>query len=424
MDLENLNIHIRNLSILSETDAVVISCYLNLEHGCASYRDTLDRRIREIRKALPPDQHHDFEQALGRIEVFLASDVKPEVNGVALFSRGGGSPFFLPLQFRLSLPNHTGVDSVPHIYELVLLKDTYHRYIVLISMETHARIVEVSVGNVTKELWTERPELRKRVGREWTSQHYQNHRRDRAQKFIKEKIEILDRLVTDGGHTHLVLAGNPRTVARVRDSLPKRLKDKLIDIVPVPGKSSTADVVSATLSVFAEHEQTESMETAGLLLDELRTGGLAVSGTEATLEALNRRQVDVLVLSESYAASTGWKCSSCGIVGVEAYPMGCPQCGERAIEKASLKEEMIRLAERFASTVEVVRNSDVLFDVGGVGCLLRYLLPEQRVAEFQRRSAHCDQMRQQELMKHEGGTRDHARSSMRDAQTIFNLDAN
>jgi len=377
VDLEKLSMHFRNLAVLSETESSMISCYINNEAGRASYRDDIDARIREIREVLSSNQRLDFEQALGRIEAFLAADINPEAKGVALFSRGGESPFFQALQFRLPLPNIMSVDSVPHIYELVLLKDTYDRYVVLISTESHARIIEVSVGNVTKELWTERPELRKRVGREWTKEHYQSHRRDRTQKFIKEKIEILDRLFSQEAHTHLVLAGNPRTVARVRASLPKRLEDKLVDFVPASGNASTADIVSATLSAFAEHEQTESMETADLFLDELRTGGLAVAGTDATLKALALGQVDILVQSESYAAPAGWKCSGCEIVGVNAVPVGCPQCGERAIAQLNLKEEMIRAAERLGSTVEIIRNSDVLFGVGGVGCLLRYLTPEQ-----------------------------------------------
>jgi len=385
MDLEKLNLHVRNLVTLSETDSPLISCYVDLEADRASYRDALDARIKEIRKALPSDQRHDFEQALGRVEAFLVSEINPETKGVALFSRGGGSPFFLALQFRLTLANLMLVDSVPHIYELVVLKDTYHRYIVLISTETHARIVEVSVGNVTKELWTKQPELRKRVGREWTSEQYQNHCRDRTQKFIKEKIEILDRLVAKEGHTHLILAGNPRTVARVRARLPKRLQDKLIDVVPVPSHAFTED--AATLSAFAEHEQMESMETAGLLLDELRTAGLAVSGTEATLQALARRQVDVLVLSESYTAPAGWKCRSCETVGVDVAPIGCPQCGEQTVGEINLMEEMVELAEWFGCRVEIVRNSDLLFDIGGVGCLLRYLLPEQRMVQIQEKPA-------------------------------------
>jgi peptide subunit release factor 1 (eRF1) len=340
----------------------------------------MDARIKEIRNVLPSDQRLDFEHALWRIESFLAAEVNQDAKGVALFSRGGESRFFDALQFRLPLPNKMSVDLVPHIYELVLLKDTYHRYVLLISTESHARIVEVSVGNTTKELWTERPELRKRVGREWTKEHYQNHHRERTQRFFKEKIEVLDRLVSTEGHTHLMLAGNPRTVARLRASLPRRLQDKLVDVVPAAGNASTSDVVAATLSAFAEHEAAESLETVGLLQNELRTGGLAVSGTEAVLEALARRQVDVLVLSDSYSAPDGWKCRECQRIGIDAVPRACPQCGERTIAGVDLKEELVRSAERLGCTVEVVRNSDVLLEAGGVGCLLRYLTLEQRAA--------------------------------------------
>ncbi len=84
------------------------------------------------------------------------------------------------------------------------------------------------------------------------------------------------------------------------------------------------------------------------------------------------------MLSEFYAALDGWKCSGCETVGVNAAPKGCPQWGERAIVQLNLKEEMIRAAERIGSTVEIVRNIDVLLEVGGVGCLLRYLTSEQR----------------------------------------------
>lgn len=380
MDFERLNMHIRNIAMLGETNSPFISCYINNETSRSGYRDAIDGRIKEIRKSLSPDQRLDFEQALAKIEVFLARDVNPGSKGVAIFCRVGESPFFKALQFRLPLPNLLSVDSAPHLYEVVMLKDTYHRYVLLISTESQARIVEVSVGEITRDLWTECPELRKRVGREWSKEHYQNHRRNRTQKFIKEKIEILDRLFASEAHTHLMLAGNPRMVTRVRDALPKRLKDKLIDFVPVSGNASTTDIVGVTLSAFADHEQTESIETAGLLLDELRTGGLAVAGTDATLESLERRQVDILVLSESYKGPGGWKCSECKHVGLVPIPPVCPRCGERTLANVDLKEEMVRTAEQTGATVEIVRSSDLLVDVGGVGCLLMYLTPEQHAA--------------------------------------------
>lgn len=320
-------------------------------------------------------QRSDFEAALGRIEAFVSSEIDHEAGGVALFSRAGERAFFLPLQFRPSVPNSMSVDTVPNIYDLVELKDTFDRYVLVISTETKARIMEVSLGSVTRELWAERPELRKRVGREWFYERYQSHRRDRSEKFIKEKIEILDRLVSEGGHTHLLLAGNPRMIARVRNNLPKRLAAMVIDLVPLSGAAPTSDAVLATLANFAEHEQGESLETAGLLLDELRRGALAVAGTDPTLDALARGQVDVLVLASAYTSPAAWACQGCGALESGEKPTACPRCGERAVREADLKEEIVRLAERSGTTIEIVRDSDVLFDIGGVGCLLRYRMP-------------------------------------------------
>ena len=37
----------------------------------------------------------------------------------------------------------------------------------------------------------------------------------------------------------------------------------------------------------------------------------------------------------------------------------------------------MRVAEMLGVTIEVVRQSDVLSDVGGVGCLLRFGAPKQ-----------------------------------------------
>ncbi len=381
MDLQNLKDHVRTLVALNETKDPLVSCYLNLELGRATYRNELDLRVRVIREALAAQARRGFEEALGRIEAFLVSEVLPETNGVALFSRAGVEPFFLALQFRVPLPNRVGVDTVPNIYHLVELKDTYHRYVMLISTETHARIVEVDIGNVTRELWIAHPELHERVGREWTKEHYQSHRRDQSAKFVKEKIEILDRLVSHREHTHLILAGTPKMVARVRNGLPKRLKEKVIDVVGMSGSETAEEAVLATLARYAEHEQEESENTAALLLDALARGGLAVHGTSESLAALRRSQVDLLVLSSTYDAPDGWACGSCHAADVGDPPPACPCCGERKTRETNLKEQLVRLAEILGVKIEIVRESDVLFDIGGVGCLLRYRTADQRDSE-------------------------------------------
>lgn len=67
------------------------------------------------------------------------------------------------------------------------LEDTYHRYVVLLAARDWIRILEVNLGATTIQAWTEQPELRERVGREWTKAHYESHRRERTSRFLKEQ---------------------------------------------------------------------------------------------------------------------------------------------------------------------------------------------------------------------------------------------
>ncbi len=375
MELKNLHQQIRQLVTLEKSEAPLISCYLNLENGVAGYRVFMDERIALLRKSFSGNTRRTLEEAFGRLETYLANELQADAKGAAVFVRGGKQPFFLPLQFRVPLPNWLAVDEVPNVYHLVELKDTYHRYVVVMTNEESARIFEVNLGAVTEQIWKERPELRDRVDHGWTKEHYQHHRREQAEQFIKEKIKIVDRLMSAGGHTHLILAGEPRMVSRLQRSLPKHLAAKVVDIVAATPRDSISDIVAATISAFVEREEVESQAMVDRLQHELNTNGLAAVGTTESLNALRWGQADVLVLAKAYESETGWACVGCGAMGADnKVPAVCPECGEKKIREVNVKEEMVRLAEKNNCKVEIVNHSDMLMAMGGVGCLLRYQL--------------------------------------------------
>ncbi len=378
IELSELQEHIRTLITLEETEAPVLSCYVNRDLTEKGHGPILDHGAWTLRRTLRQEEREPFEKALDRITTFLVRELAPTTQGVAVYSRAGANPFFLGLQFQVPVVDRLSIDSTPNIYQLVELKDTYHRYIVMISTAESVRILEVNLGAITRELWTERPELRERVGREWTREHYQAHRRDRGERFLREKVAILDRLMSAGGHTHLILAGSPEMTARVRGNLPKHLAGKLIDIVPASSSARTVDVVGATLSSFVEREQQESLSAMTQLVSHLRRGGLAVAGTASTLEALERNQVDVLVMANTYQPPRGFVCKSCGgIVSATDRPSTCLRCGSKDLRPVNVKEAIVKHAERTGAEVEIVQHADLLMALGGVGCLLRYLTPEQ-----------------------------------------------
>lgn len=365
--------NIRTLITLEETSDPVISCYINLEKGVSGYRNVLDERLAFFRKNLSGKSLISFEAAISRIEAYLKNELIPAARGAAIFSRVGGEAFFLPLQFRAPLPNWFAVDSTPNIYHLVELKDNYSRFIIMISTTESARILEVNLGAITAELWKERPELRQRVGREWTKRHYQSHRRERTEQFIKEKIKIVDKLMSAGGHKYFMLAGNPVITARVKKLLPKHLEEKLVDTLTASAKDYNSDIVDAAILAFIEWEEEESQNMVDILQYEMFTNGLAIVGSDDCYNAVKMGQADMLILVKEFQPEAAWKCAECEEVHIQHNkPLLCRECGEDKLIETDIREEMVKLAEKTGCPVEVVNHSDFLMLHGGVGCLLRY----------------------------------------------------
>ena len=372
--LDELRRHIAVLACIDETEAPFVSCYLNLEQGEDSYRKALEDRALAMRSTLEGNAKADFDAAIGQINDYLAGMLRPGAKGVALFSRySSGGAFFLPMQFAAPLPNWIAVYPSPNLFHVMALKDNYHRYVVLLVNQAWVRILEVNLGAATTKAWTEQPELRERVGREWTKAHYESHRHERTSRFLKEQTDMLESLMVAGGHTHLILAGDPRLTGRIRRTLPKSVAAKLVDTIPVASRDKQDDVVAATLSAFIECEEQESQAVAARFVQGIRTQGRAAAGAAACLEALREQRADLLLLSRDLLPAPGWRCAACGVIRIaHPAPAACTECGKKSIQPVDATVELVRLAGQQNCPIEVVDHCDPLMALGGMGCLLRY----------------------------------------------------
>ncbi len=376
MDVKKLEEHIRTLATVAEAEAPFMSCYLDLSKGVAGYRDELDSRIQLLEKTLPVHSGRAFEEVKNVVEMCLYVAHLQRTKGLAVFARGGAEPFFLSLAFEVPLPNWIGLGSTPNIYHLVELKDNYDRYVILLMTETSSRIIGINLGEVTEQLWRSRPDLRRQVGHEWTKDHYQEHRRERTKLFINDQIHSLDKLISAGGYTHLMLAGNERMLAAIRKGLPKRLADKLVGSFPAGSTNRTSEIVASTLQAFLKHEEQDSQTVADKLITQIHQHGLAMAGTQDCMDAIRAGQADVLVMAKSYDPGQGWECRGCGHTELQPPSSNtCPKCKGGQLREFDIRGEIVRLAEQQQLSVEIVEQHDVLMRLGGIGCLLRYLAP-------------------------------------------------
>ena len=376
---DELKQQITVLASVEESDAPFISCYLNLENGQTGWRDVLEERARILRRILKGNDLDDLEEVLGKIESWMATDLLPEAKGVAIFARGtcGGS-FMLAMQFAASLPNWIAVYPTPNIYHLIELKDDYHRYVVLLALQDRVSIVAVNLGAATVRAWVDQSGLRTRVGSEWARIHYCVNQAHRGDRFVHEKIAVLDELMRAGGHTHLILAGDPEITERLRHAMPKDLAEKLVDMAPDSARDLQTEVIIMTLSSFIEHEKHEYRSVTERLIEGLRSQNLTVAGSAATLDALRWSEVDTLVMASNYQPDPGWTCTACRASGTEPPETSiCPQCGKPATRPTDVREELLRLADQLECPVEIVEHADALISLGGVGCLLRTNLGTQ-----------------------------------------------
>ncbi|MEO0796784.1 MAG: hypothetical protein AAFX93_16575 [Verrucomicrobiota bacterium] len=367
----DLNSHLRSLIRIEENDDIVFSFFLNIDED-----EAIGNQVRRLGRKLEAGLQfvsiaHLF-QVEAKILDAIGQGIDSTFRGIAVHARGGREPFIKIIAFHVPLKPNAIADFSPNIVPLIELKDSYDRYIVLISTEEEARIVEIVLGSVTREEWLNRPELRKRVGREWTRQHYQNHRRDRDRRFVREKIELLDRLMTQGGYTHLVLAGKVDRIAMIEKALPSHLKQRVIDIRRLGVNDQREKVVAETIKAFVEEETRQSE----VHLERLRTcilnGGGAAVGLDKCEAAVRAGVADLIILAASEEEQTK---------RLRAYHHRTAS-GEFMTTEKRL-EDLIELAFRKDLPIEFVPRGSYLDDYDGCGVLLRYQAAKFSLNQFQ-----------------------------------------
>ena len=83
-------------------------------------------------------------------------------------------------------------------------------------------------------------------------------------------------------------------------------------------------------------------------------------------------------MADTYRAPRGFQCRPCSKIDIiEGRAGKCSRCDSTDLRLIDIKEAIIKQAERTGAQVEFVEDADRLMALGGVGCLLRYLAPDQ-----------------------------------------------
>lgn len=354
----------------------VISLYLNTEpdqHG----KDEIQRFLRrelpargrtfEARSA----DRESYERDVERIERWVAEELRPSANGVAIFACAGADDFFEAVQLDVPVREHRlYVYHQPHLYELARLSDAYPRYAAVVADSRVARIFVFALGGTVDQQEVENATINRTRAGGWSQARFQRHVDNQRQQHVKEAVAALDRIVREEEISHIVLAGDEVIIPLVRDELPPHLEEKVVDTLRLDITTPEHEVLEETLRAMAAEDAREDADRVRRALEGYRADGLGVAGLAHTLAALVRGQVGELLVSadlETRYAEPVARDSS----------LIPPELASQLPEEATmvdLADELVSRARSTGATVSFIENTSLLAEVDGVAALLRFTL--------------------------------------------------
>ena len=364
-------IDIRELAELREERDVYLSVYLPTSSGedQAENRIFVTRRAKAIEEALPVDLKGSFRETMEVVIDRLFWKPIPGERGRIVFASAAAS---LLSVYRIGVePDRTMVlDTSPFLLPLAKLRDDYMDYGLLLLDSREARFfcvrsdVPEAVGSLSSDLMNKH----KKGG--WSQMRFNRLRKGAIKSFLSEVAEDLLESCTGQETRGLVVAGPGQAKSQLLDILPAEMGKRVLGVVDLSIDATKRELLEAGNEIALADERARSEERAEELRSEIRRGGLAVLGVEATKAALAEGRVSVLVLLKD-ASIPGWICERCEALEAKKRPQECPSCGGPT-STVDVVNELYELAERTDAEVEFVEEDACLASSEGVGALLRY----------------------------------------------------
>lgn len=365
------------LAAFTPTALPVLSLYLNAQadqHGRDSFAAF-------VRKALPAraktyllrsPARASVDRDIERIKKYLQEEVQPSINGIVIFACAGADEFFEAVQLEVPITEHQlYVDHQPHLYSLARLLDQYQRYAVLLADTNAARLFVFGTGERLQAKDIQNTKVsHTRVGG-WSQARYQRHVKNYHLHHAKEVVEALGQVVQQDQIERIILAGDEVIIPVLREQMPPPLLAKVIDILRLEMTTPEHEIVQAALVALHEQDAKDDAEKVERLLDEFRSGGLAVVGVRDTLAALANGQVDELVISatvENFQAEAEEDALLKARAPEEEANESMPP------PTVIVADELVTRARQSSAHITFLENAALLTEVGGVGARLRYRL--------------------------------------------------
>jgi peptide subunit release factor 1 (eRF1) len=385
---------IERLAAFEPVPFPVLSLYLDLrpdQTGRDRYDDFVRKTFRETSatyRAHTPEAE-SFAADAERITKYLEREVRPSLNGLAIFACAGADGYFETIPLDVPIEGHRlYIDDQPHLSPLARLDDQYPRYAAVVADTKQARIFVFGTGQRLRAEEVSSPEIRRVKVGGWSQARYQRRSENAAAQHVRELVSVLERIVMAEQIPSIVLAGDEVVVPLVRQELPPALAERVVDIVTLDIRAPERKVLEETLAALRRRDAETDRDAVDQLFASARSAGLGVLGAADVLAALELGQVEELLITArpdiisniqelvpepAAPPPTHTGDVSQGLAAVDAAAESRSEAPARTVgDEEKVADQLVTLARQTAARIRFIEDPALLAEVGGVGALLRF----------------------------------------------------
>ncbi len=330
-----------------------------------------NRRVKE--RGPSREEKRALQSALDYALAVVGHEITPHTQGLVLYvDEAGGYHERIELPFRLV--NHLVIEPRAYVRPVAQALSLLEPFIVARVSRDESSLLLIDEWGVAEEDDLAGPWLRSSdpaTGEVSIREYYAAARQDAlVELHYKEVGSALVRLLDASSATRVVVCALHDIASNFRRSLVQPVAAHLVAEIPFDAAATTGQMVAAARVAAEEAHRAEAAGLAARVAEGLGREGRGAAGFDDVLAALNRHQLQVLLVDRAHRAP-GWVCPGCLWAGLTEVP-SCPACGGRPVHIDDAVGELVRLAVLQNCRLEVGEAIPVLDQLGGVAGLLRY----------------------------------------------------
>jgi peptide chain release factor subunit 1 len=337
-------------------------------------KDLIKMRKRELEtQKWSAEVKKSIENDLKKIQDYVTLKFTREgVNTLAIFSCSA-LKFWKVVTLLIPVQSQLVIQPQPHYLPLSAALDQHKRFLFILVERAKARLFEICASEILEhsDILDDVPSKVKEGGfGGYEERRIERHIEDHVRRHFKHVAETADyffkKYVTD----YVILAGSETNTSEFRQYLPSGLSPKVVAVMHEEMTASPKDILEKTMHVEKEMSQKEETQLLNQLFTEVNSGGLGIVGLDSTLRALQRGQVNQLLVQEGFQRE-GYQCVSC--MSLHTKNGSCDFCGANTDSVPDIVAEAVEDAMKKGCQVKYISLAgSQLAAAGNIGAVLRF----------------------------------------------------